>query len=313
MEFKEYYIKLYNEYCKLSCNDICCYNFLNTKDTILGRSGFEITECQPLSCAKVELIIIISHQNRVVLNKLKDKVYLFIREDQVASSEIIECIILAVFERIMQLKGFFSIHASAVELNGQAIVFVGDKESGKTSSAIGLCLEKKAKLIANDHVYLWIKNNMLFCGYGDGKKKIALRSHAIAKMNYNMGVHLFGDDIKKDGVRKKADVSELGIEVIESNVTVEKIICVGLGKADTPIFKCLNETEGNLILYRNIIRVIRGSSLVLFNTNRMFDTFLPDFSCDITMRNLDRLLAFTGNIQLLYDYKGPLEGLISKF
>ena len=312
MKFKEYYIRLYNEYCKLSCNDICCYEFLNTKDTILGRSGFEITERQPLSYAKVELVIIVSHQNKVIINKAKDRIYLYICKNQVACSEIIECVILAVFERIMQLKGFFSIHASAVELNGRAIVFVGDKESGKTSSALAACLERKAKLIANDHVYLWIKNNMLFCGYGDGKKKIALRSHAIAKLNYNLGVQLFGDDIKKDAVRKKADISELGIEAIESDVIVEKIVCVGLGKADKPVFKCLNDLEGNLILYRNIIRVIRGSSLVLFDSNRMFDTFLPDFSCDVTMENLDRLLAFTGNTQNLYDYKGPLDGLINK-
>jgi hypothetical protein len=283
---------------------------LRGKDAILGRTGFVITDLPPQNHEQIELVIIVSTHNKVILNEKKDRIFLFICKDQVANSEIIECIILILFERIMQLKGFFSIHASAVEMNGQAIVFVGDKESGKTSTAIGLCLNKKARLIANDHVYLWVANNQLVCGYGDGKKKVAFRSQAMAKMNHELGTRIFGDNIKKDGVRKKVEISELGIDATEDNVFVGKIVNVGLGKADTPVFRYLNPPDGNLTLYRNIMRVIRGSSLVLFDNERMFDAFLPDFSCEKTIGNLNAFLNFISNKKLVFDYKGSLEELM---
>jgi hypothetical protein len=51
---------------------------------------------------------------------------------------------------IRHLSGRLSLHASAVELNGRALVLVGASGAGKSSLAAALCLRKGAALLSDD-------------------------------------------------------------------------------------------------------------------------------------------------------------------
>ncbi|SHE93246.1 hypothetical protein SAMN05444392_10519 [Seinonella peptonophila] len=59
--------------------------------------------------------------------------------------------------RYMERKGFFLLHAAAVEKDGKAILLCGDKGAGKTTMMLGL-LAAGYNLISNDKVYVGIEN-----------------------------------------------------------------------------------------------------------------------------------------------------------
>jgi hypothetical protein len=62
--------------------------------------------------------------------------------------------------RSMERKGFFLLHAAAVEKDGQVVLFCGDKSTGKTTMMLGL-LSLGYNLISNDKVYIGIENRQV--------------------------------------------------------------------------------------------------------------------------------------------------------
>lgn len=65
-----------------------------------------------------------------------------------------------IMSRYMERQGFFLLHASAVEKDGQAVLFCGNKGVGKTTIMLGL-LARGYNLIGNDKVYVGIENRQV--------------------------------------------------------------------------------------------------------------------------------------------------------
>lgn len=75
-----------------------------------------------------------------------------------------------------------NIHATLINYKNKGILLIGSSGSGKSDLALRLIIDYKAKLVADDRVDLFIKNNKLYgCSPKNIYKKMEIRELGIAE------------------------------------------------------------------------------------------------------------------------------------
>lgn len=94
-------------------------------------------------------------EHKIFISKKDHKLYLVMKENN-KEEEIIyyKRIIESLRNRILEKKGAIFFHASSISIDGNAAIFVGEKNSGKTTTMLNYLTERNGKYISNDRTAL---------------------------------------------------------------------------------------------------------------------------------------------------------------
>lgn len=91
---------------------------------------------------------------RVMLDRVRNRIYVVGTDLQELNLQLRTFIRDQIFREIEKANGVIVFHGSAVEKNDQAIAFMGVRNSGKTSSLIGLLAFEKYNILSFDRIKL---------------------------------------------------------------------------------------------------------------------------------------------------------------
>lgn len=186
-------------------------------------------------------------------------------------------IIYTALERDRQLQGMVTVHASAAVLpNGEAILLLGDKGSGKTST-LSMLIERGARPLGDDILVLQVRGPSV--DVYPGKRLAAVRP-----------AHATGENVL--AYEDKCDVDLGAFSFWETSATVSKAVRLSVHPsvsenrmariAEAPLAECLR-------LHENFARYITGAAtpLDLSHESAFGITYATDcFRCSVTRRDL---------------------------
>lgn len=196
-------------------------------------------------------------------------------------------------EQKRQLHGGAMLHAAGVYLPGseRGILILGEKGSGKTSTAIGLCMDAEGQLVGNDQIVLasYDKSVQLL----DGSKDIHIRRTAAIQDPTLMSLATFTDKEKPNWDNKKTvSPDQAGIEKAQFAPQVTDIIQVTIDRTleGTTVLRERRDTQTLLFITEKISRHIRGVATPIMNNDGVFEAFSPSLDTAETAANRQALI-----------------------
>lgn len=122
--------------------------------------GHDEEKMEQLDCAGGTLIYYPQKKLFILSDPAFKRVYIIADQETEAAVYEPARMIREIVTRSMERKGFFLLHAAAVEKDGQVVLLCGDKNTGKTTMMLGL-LKLGYNLISNDKVYVGIENRQV--------------------------------------------------------------------------------------------------------------------------------------------------------
>jgi hypothetical protein len=195
-------------------------------------------------------------------------------------------------EQQRQQRGILTAHAAAVSLGGKGYLLLGKGGAGKTSTALSLCRNHGAKLIANDLCLLGgLAPNLALFG---GSKFFYLRKESIRR-NLPELLYLFPDqggdpwlikvfvEPEQIGIRRESEtVPMAGVFLLHVDETKEE--CCSMPAGDLPTRLYLNE---------NFSRYIRSTCTTMLggDTNEMLG-YVPSFDDPVLYEHRRELIRY---------------------
>lgn len=172
---------------------------------------------------------------------------------EISDTEEFECdirrIITSVIACFLQREQIFLVHASAVEYAGRGILLLGGSGSGKTSVAVRMHLDHKAKILGDETVALALKEgNISILGGGSSPE---LRENTI-RANFPELVRTYQEEKRYEGVLFLPDIVERGsfplrvdmiclVRADYGKTGVAGVVNVSAGIASKHLFEALSE------------------------------------------------------------------------
>jgi hypothetical protein len=204
---------------------------------------------------------------------------------------------LPFLEILCQRKQIVTMHAAAVELNGQAILLLGKAGAGKTSLTLSLCRNHGARLIGNDIVKVrLIDGVVVVCA---GSKYFFLRQESI-KRNIPDLLSLFPQSVKDPWTHKIYCLPEkLGIVTCDEQIQITKSYLVHVDETMDDLYTVsANKMDTRLYLNENMSRYIRGTAIALFGEGSQFIGYVPSFDMasffNMRVRLMEVIISDTG-------------------
>ncbi|MCP1311573.1 hypothetical protein [Paenibacillus tyrfis] len=227
---------------------------------------------------------------------------------EIKTTSMLECLLLNMFERDAHLHHRFSAHASSVSDGKHAYLFLGAKEAGKTTMVYNLCKKLGCKLFSNDHTEIGMMDGQPYVLGGDGNNFLTLRSHALEQTDLHMFDTIFGKRFRGiSDMRKRVTPEEIGVQMETRPLPVKKVFFIGLGYTDSLEYSQTASDMASIVLHENMSGLIRGVTLAMYDRNKHFGPWIPDFSCEETHQNLFRFIKQMVNLNLIYTMRGPLK------
>ncbi|PZG15158.1 hypothetical protein C1I95_20170 [Micromonospora craterilacus] len=199
-----------------------------------------------------------------------------------------------VLEAELNRHSYVTLHAAAVERDGQAVLLLGSAGAGKTTTALRLCRAYGFRLIGNDLVVVGGPDRLQTLA---GTKNVRLRHASIVRSMPELTT-LFPARVD-DSWRTKVDVSpdRLGISTNEGRSDIRAVAFVHLNAE----YRSLIDDQGDTLvhrlnLYENALRYIRAASTPwLVDPGHRFGPYLASFddpaAHDARTLTLERLMA----------------------
>ena len=192
-------------------------------------------------------------------------------------SLLISTSIANLFNRLLELKGYLGLHAACVEKENSGVLFVAERNSGKTVCMLNL-MNNGYNLVANDAVALK-KDNKDLIGYGIAQSVSIRLSKAFCEQKEN---------------KKYLDIAkEKGIDKIDGNniyVSDDELVRINnvSQKIDAPIKfivrPCYDPSINNLDLYQMPIEQTRELVYAQFKS-LVHET--SDFLINVKLEDVD--------------------------
>jgi hypothetical protein len=229
-------------------------------------------------------------------------------------------------EWLRQEQGQYTVHASAVTRNGQAVVFAGDAEAGKTTMALDLCHNLGFSIYANDQTVLSTRDGRPWLMYGD--RLISLRLSSVARYSAAIADTMFTDGQVTEAWDIKRDVAahELGIGATSDPVPLKLFVKIRLDDRlddcvvhvmsrrtmdDTPDRERRALFHTKVELYREITQVIRGAAFTPLRDVdlSLLDMFLPSLDEPRFLANRTKFMnaLFNDDHMAVVSVRGPLD------
>lgn len=194
-----------------------------------------------------------------------------------------------------QRGSVFTVHAAALSMNDKGILLVGDRGSGKTSITLGLLERFDGQLAANDLTILRYDTNEGQAFLEGGSKMLRLRFASI-KSRFPHLLSFFADKNDDAPWLSKAlvDPKQLGISVIEESKLLSTAFTVHLDSDPNEplIVTRLSGIEVQFELYENLSRIIRGSAISVFGSDKNILGYMPSLDDEDTHKKRVELINY---------------------
>lgn len=284
-------------------------NYFISLKSLLGKGTFQVLDISEKSDCCLTIIYHNSDEKNVNFNQ--DIVTIYYPWMEAINNNVFECILLLAYLRMQYQAKTAIIHASSVLYKKKAIVFLGPKESGKTSVAINMCRIYGAKLLSNDYTNITIGENGIWLQGGDGKETITFRSHALRNIDKEV---LFNHiPTYTGGERIKIDNKEMGIECSLKKTLVDKFVFVGVGQSKHLTVDNTIRIKTKVDLYSNFTELIKCVSLLLFSSKKRMGAYIPEvFNKDMHL-NIHEMISYISDNNMVEEVRGPMNEIVQYF
>jgi hypothetical protein len=219
--------------------------------------------------------------------------------DEIGQTTLLGMWLFYLSELVRQRCGHYLVHASAVVRDGRAIVFAGEGESGKTSSALHLCLNKRFALFGNNKVKVGLVDGEPTVLSGDSI--FNFRYSSLRRYSAALCRQVFGTDVVEGPPwlkKRRVSPDELGIATAREPALISAFVLLTLDDdtattAVRPVDEGDTSDDGFLAqanLYSEMSSLIRGIRFVpLVGAAGFRDFFVPCLDHDEFVR---RRVAF---------------------
>ena len=239
-------------------------------------------------------------------------------------AEIEETTVLAMWlfylsELVRQERGEYLLHASALVRDGRAIVLFGPSESGKTTTALELCLEHGFQLFANNRARVGLRDGIPRLLYGD--PVFNLRRSSLQAYSESLAGRIFSNDAADAKQKRRVEPAALGVEVAgpAPQVAVFAFLALDAGALRAPADRLPAEITSRdafralSSLYQEITMRVRGSAFVpIALSPRSEQFFVPSLDRPDFVRARVRFLEALFASSTLLKIRAPLDHAVAE-
>jgi hypothetical protein len=196
-------------------------------------------------------------------------------------------------EQKRELHGGAMLHAAGVYLPGseRGILILGEKGSGKTSTAIGLCKGAEGQLVGNDQVVLASSDKSV--QLLDGSKDIHIRRTAAIQDPTLLSLVTFTDNEQPNWDNKiTVSPEQAGIKEAQFAPQITDVVQVTIDRTleETTVLHKRRDTQTLLFITEKISRHIRGVATPIMNNDGVFEAFSPSLDTSETAASRQALI-----------------------
>jgi len=181
-------------------------------------------------------------------------------------------------------------HSACVEKDGKAILLLGKTGSGKTTTAVNLCLNYGYNIIANDRTILRDDDSELMAI--DGTKFIFLRYESIKRNlpgllnlfeNQEIDVNYRSQNRITDTWRKKIRFlpQSLNIDTCDKSSKIVKVIMLHIDESQNELITDIdNSLATRLYLNENLSATVRGLYTTFRNNQNLESLYIPSLDSE---------------------------------
>ena len=244
--------------------------------------GFRVS-IEPVA-SQQSIYVLDSDETGLVYDEKFRRAYLLGRAGDFIDGQAVAWVGYWLMEQQRQEKSFFTIHSSALTINSKGILLLGQSGAGKTSLMLDLCKKYPSTVVSNDLTVVKHDTGSRRLVLVDGTKEIRLRLASVDR-NFPTLRPLFPKNIAS-AWESKVVVSpeDIGFKSEEGQPELHSIFEVYLDSKGTD--DLLIRQEGLIPikyrLYEDMSRIIRGSAISVFDSNRRFLGYMPSLDSDET-------------------------------
>ena len=210
------------------------------------------------------------------------KAYLFGNTADFIDGQGIAWISYWLMERQKQENSLFTLHSSALTLNGRGVLLLGHSGAGKTSIMLNLCQKYRATIVSNDLtvVHHNVSNDQL--SLVDGTKEIRLRLASVEK-DFPTFRYLFPETKTSSWETKIVVLPEdIGLRSEIGRPELHSIFEVHLDSKATDGLSIYQEEQIPIRyrLYEDMSRIIIGSAISVFDSEQKFLGYMPSLDSE---------------------------------
>ena len=209
-------------------------------------------------------------------------------------------------------KSMVTVHSACVEKSDSGILILGRSGSGKTTTALNLCIENNYSLIGNDRNIIGLNNDNTLMAY-EGTKFVFLRYESV-KRNLEHLLHFFPEKNIDSWLRKtKVMPEDLNIKQTSIPVEINKSYLVHIDNEQSELYVSGGDTPANrLYLNETLSMYIRGIYTTFSDKNFHANGYIPSYDNELYYQNrvniIDNIINNTnleyvsGNINAVSNY-----------
>lgn len=193
-----------------------------------------------------------------------------------------------------QKDSIFTVHASSLTIEGKGVLIIGDGGSGKTSVALGLIDRYNSELISNDLSIVQYDEESGGVTLHEGSKVVRLRLGSVKARFPNL-ISFFVDEDQPAWITKVAvKPEELGIKIADGTKSLAGAFTIHLDSnfSEPLTKKRVDNIEVQFELYENLSRIVRGSAISIFGSNKDILGYLPSLESQPTHQNKVNLINY---------------------
>ena len=242
--------------------------------------GFKVV-LEPIA-SRQSIFVLESNETGLVYNEQSRRAYLLGRAGDFIDGQAVAWVGYWLMEQQRQEKSFFTMHLSALTIDGKGILLLGQSGAGKTSLLLDLCQKHSSTVVSNDLTVVKHDVNSGKLMLVDGTKEIRLRLASVDR-NFPSLRHLFPDNIAS-AWESKVVVSpeDIGLRSETSQPELHSVFEVYLDSKGTDDLLIRQEKSIPIRyrLYEDMSRIIRGSAISAFDSNQKFLGYMPSLDSD---------------------------------
>lgn len=198
-----------------------------------------------------------------------------------------------------QAESMFTMHSSALTIEGQGVLLLGHSGSGKTSILLGLGSKYDCEVVSNDLTVVGYKPEGDEMTLIDGTKEIGLRLASV-KTRFPGLVDLFPQSNQSPWETKIAVTPEaVGIRSATGQKKLMAAFLIHLdSQEDYPLLA--HKTKGidiRYILYEDMSRIVRGNAISLFGADDQILGYTPSLdNLDLHQKRVAAIECLLGKI-----------------
>ena len=228
------------------------------------------------------LIIIENEDTGLFFDEDTRTAYLFGRAVDFADGQAVAWVSSWLMERQRQERSLFTMHSSAVNINGKGVLLLGHSGAGKTSIMLNLCQKYGAAVVSNDLTTIEHDHTSKSIRLVDGTKEIRLR---LASIEQNFpGLRRFFASRGSSSWESKIVVhpEDIGLTSETGRPQIASIFEVHLDSKGTDGLSIQQEKQAPIRyrLYEDMARIIRGSAISIFNSEHQFLGYMPSLDSE---------------------------------